>query len=180
MAEVFLIGQITGGENFNENSLFCKWKLIIGSGWKILEGIAEGQTQIDCSTSSSSLNNFVCWSHPIDLHLVTKGIQGWPKLLIEVWHRNSFEQTSLISYGVVNIPSQPGFKQIRCHTWRPIGSIIDRLANIFNGESLHLTEEWLIYSHEQRFRLHTETMGIVCLDLNIVMKDFEKFGVETH
>lgn len=30
MAEVFLIGQITGGENFNENSLFCKWKLIIG------------------------------------------------------------------------------------------------------------------------------------------------------
>lgn len=89
MAEVFLIGQISGGENFNENSLFCKWKLIIGSGWKILEGIAEGQTQVDNSTSSSSSlwNNFVCWSHPIDLHLVTKGIQG--KNLIEFTTRYS-------------------------------------------------------------------------------------------
>lgn len=100
--------------------------------------------------------------------------------MIEVWHKNNLDQCSLISYGVINIPSQPGFKKLICHTWRPVGSIVDRLANLFTGETLHLTEDWLIYSHEQRFNLHTENMGIVCFELNLILKDFEKFGVETH
>lgn len=44
----------------------------LGSGWKLLEGISEGQTQID----TSSGGGFSCWAHPIDVHLATKGIQG--------------------------------------------------------------------------------------------------------
>ncbi|UXI15696.1 neural stem cell-derived dendrite regulator [Sarcoptes scabiei] len=176
MAELFIIGQIVGAENFQTKSLYCKWKLIIGSGWKILEGIAEGQTQID----STCNGDFACWQHPIDLHLVTKGIQGWPKIIFEIWHKNSLDQNSLIGYGVVNVPSQPGSKKILCPCWRPIGSVLDRLAQMFNGESLHLSEEWLIYSSEHRFRLHTENTGSICLDLNLILKDFEKFGIETH
>jgi len=45
---------------------------LIGSGWKLLEGIIEGQTQVD----SPQTEEQTYWSHPIDVHFVTKGLQG--------------------------------------------------------------------------------------------------------
>ena len=47
MAEVHLIGEIVGGDGFCSSNLFCKWGLVVGSAWKVLEGQHEGQTQVD-------------------------------------------------------------------------------------------------------------------------------------
>lgn len=72
MAEVHVIGQILGGSGFPESSLFCKWKVQVGSAWRVLEGDAEGQTQVDDPSDEPMAN----WCHPIDLHFATKGLQG--------------------------------------------------------------------------------------------------------
>lgn len=47
MAEVHLIGELVGGDGFCSSNLFCKWGLVVGSAWKVLEGQHEGQTQVD-------------------------------------------------------------------------------------------------------------------------------------
>lgn len=47
MAEVHLIGEVVGADKFPSGSLFCKWGLAVGSAWKVLEGLREGQTQVD-------------------------------------------------------------------------------------------------------------------------------------
>lgn len=47
MAEVHLIGELVGGDGFCSPNLFCKWGLVVGSAWKVLEGQHEGQTQVD-------------------------------------------------------------------------------------------------------------------------------------
>ena len=47
MAEVHLIGELVGGDGFCSTNLFCKWGLVVGSAWKVLEGQHEGQTQVD-------------------------------------------------------------------------------------------------------------------------------------
>ena len=47
MAEVHLIGELVGGSSFPSGDLFCKWGLVVGSAWKVLEGLQEGQTQVD-------------------------------------------------------------------------------------------------------------------------------------
>ena len=47
MAEVHLIGELVGADKFPSGSLFCKWGLAVGSAWKVLEGMREGQTQVD-------------------------------------------------------------------------------------------------------------------------------------
>lgn len=47
MAEVHLIGELVGGSGFPSGNLFCKWGLAVGSAWKVLEGLQEGQTQVD-------------------------------------------------------------------------------------------------------------------------------------
>jgi B9 domain-containing protein 2 len=72
MAEVHVLGQIKGARDFEKESLFCKWELRIGTGWKIVSGLKEGQTQSDTPSSG----NTCVWAHPVDLHLHTKGLQG--------------------------------------------------------------------------------------------------------
>ena len=94
MAEVHLIGEILGASDFSQNSLFCKWSIISGGAWKNLQGLGEGQTQVD----QPSLGNNPKWSHPIDLHLATKGLQGWPKLHLQVFHQDSFGRYYIIKY----------------------------------------------------------------------------------
>ena len=47
MAEVHLIGELVGADKFPSGSLFCKWGIAVGSAWKVLEGLQEGQTQVD-------------------------------------------------------------------------------------------------------------------------------------
>lgn len=49
-----------------------KISILKGSGWKLLQGIKEGQTHVDNPT----YEQFAAWSHPIDLHYSTKGLQG--------------------------------------------------------------------------------------------------------
>lgn len=47
MAEVHVIGELVGADNFPSSTLFCKWGLALGTAWKVLEGVKEGQTQTD-------------------------------------------------------------------------------------------------------------------------------------
>ena len=57
MAEVHLIGELVGGSGFPSGNLFCKWGLAVGNAWKVLEGLQEGQTQIDHPQVR------ICWEH---------------------------------------------------------------------------------------------------------------------
>lgn len=46
--------------------------LVTGPNWTFIAGCSEGQTL----SGKSNYENYVVWSHPIDVHYVTKGIQG--------------------------------------------------------------------------------------------------------
>uniref|UniRef100_A0A3B3XL82 B9 domain-containing protein 2 n=1 Tax=Poecilia mexicana TaxID=48701 RepID=A0A3B3XL82_9TELE len=71
MAELHIIGQIIGASGFPQNSLFCKWGVHTGGAWRLLSGLKEGQTQVD----NPQTGDMAYWSHPIDLHYATKGLQ---------------------------------------------------------------------------------------------------------
>ncbi len=93
MAEVHLIGRLLGASDFGGSALdggglFCRWRVQTGAAWTRLSGLAEGQTQVDRQEEEGQQD--ACWSHPIDLHLATRGLQGWPKLILEVYRQDSF------------------------------------------------------------------------------------------
>ncbi|KAG7275388.1 hypothetical protein CRUP_021586 [Coryphaenoides rupestris] len=117
MAELHVIGQIVGASGFPRSSLFCKWGVHAGGAWRLLSGLKEGQTQVDFPQTGDT----AYWSHPIDLHYATKGLQGWPKLHLQVWHQDSFGRCQLYGYGYCHVPSSPGHHRLRCATWRPWG-----------------------------------------------------------
>lgn len=47
------------------------------------------------------------------------------------------------------------------------------------GGGPELAQESLVHSSEDRLRLRTESSGRVRLKLGIIIRNFEKFGVET-
>lgn len=47
------------------------------------------------------------------------------------------------------------------------------------GGGPELNQETLIYSSQDRLRLRTQASGTVHLKLGIIMRNFEKYGVET-
>ena len=47
------------------------------------------------------------WSHPIDIHLACKGLQGWPKLHFQVWHEDFFKRTELCKLRIRYMHERP-------------------------------------------------------------------------
>ena len=89
-----MIGQLVGGsEFFPYKSLFCKWAIHSGGAWKVLQGLREGQTQVDDPQTGDT----AFWCHPIDVHYATRGLQGWPKLHVQVYHQDSFGRCENLS-----------------------------------------------------------------------------------
>ncbi len=42
------------------------------------------------------------WAHPIDVHYSTKGIQGWPKIKLQVWHQDMFGRNELCTQSAID------------------------------------------------------------------------------
>ncbi|KAE9414988.1 hypothetical protein Angca_003425 [Angiostrongylus cantonensis] len=129
MAEVYISGQIESADCFGDNRLCCRWRLQTGGGWRVVEGAVDGQTQTDLP----SVYEEAYFAHPIDLHLVTKTIQGWPRIELQVWHHDTFGRQELLGYGSIFVPSTPGEHQLICNIWRPKGTPREELMQKFVG-----------------------------------------------
>ncbi|XP_053209415.1 B9 domain-containing protein 2-like [Panonychus citri] len=176
MAEIHCFGSIIGTDDDfgGDTGLFAKWKITYGSNWQLIEGHSSGDTQVDFS----SIDSRCYWSHPIDVHFVTNGIQNWPRIEFQVFKEDSFGRISFVSYGFLHLPSSPGYHRLKCYTWKPIGGITDRIHSFFTGSSLILRNSDIIYSNCDRFRVQTESKGTILLDLYLIIKNFDRFGVE--
>ncbi|XP_069677121.1 B9 domain-containing protein 2-like isoform X1 [Periplaneta americana] len=174
MAEVHIIGQIIGASKFPNQSLFCKWGIHAGGGWKVISGLKEGQTHVD----NPEYEVFSYWCHPIDIHFATKGIQGWPKLHLQVYHQDQFGRSEIYGYGFCHVPTASGNHILDCVTWRPVGSLQDQFVQYFLGGGPQLKNPDLVYSGNDRYRLQTETMGTVHLELGVILRNFDKYGIE--
>lgn len=60
------------------------------------------------------------------------------------------------------------------------GRFYDKFTEYFIGGGPQLRAPEVIFSGTDRFRLNTEPMGTVHLELNIIQKNFKKYGVETY
>jgi B9 domain-containing protein 2 len=189
MAEVHIIGEIIQAQDFVDRSLFAKWNMNAGSCWRVLEGFTEGQTQLslkyledsalettDAAQPQVTLHS---WSHPIDVHYLTKGLQGWPQMEFQVWGVDWLGKCNISAYGFINVPLQPGYHQLECHTWRPVGDFRRRIIDYITGYRMHLVNPSDIISNSlNRHVIQSESMGTLKINLTVVLKDFHEYGVD--
>lgn len=103
---------------------------------------------------------------------------GWPKIHFQVWHQDSFGRNELYGYGFCHIPTSPGIHNIECPTWRPAGTFREQISQFFIGGGPQLKNPDLIYNGGERYNLHTIAMGKVHLQLGIILRNFDKYGIE--
>ena len=92
--------------------------VIAGDNWKVLQGVTEGQTQSDTPRIGPISN----WNHPLDVHWATRGLRGWPRLHMQIFHLDSYSGSNLIGYASVSLPTRPGIHSIEVAAWRPLGN----------------------------------------------------------
>eukprot|EP01116_Phalansterium_solitarium_P002649 TRINITY_DN12798_c0_g1_i1.p1 TRINITY_DN12798_c0_g1~~TRINITY_DN12798_c0_g1_i1.p1 ORF type:complete len:177 (-),score=16.33 TRINITY_DN12798_c0_g1_i1:124-654(-) len=174
MPEVHFIGELQGASGFPASELFCKYKFVLDDdNWELLEGVMEGQTQVDNPQESDES----VWAHPIDVHLKASSIKGWPKINVQVWHQDRFGRNELYGYGFCHLPTAPGQFDLEIVTWRPEGSLLEELKAYFLGGVPHLRNDNLVVQGGDRYRLKTVPMGKVFLQIGVILKDFAKYGV---
>lgn len=105
-------------------------------------------------------------------------IKGWPKLHLQVWHQDKFGRSELYGYGFCHLPTSSGNHQIDCVTWKPCGSFREQVMQQFLGGGPSLKNTDVIYNGADRYRLQTIAMGKVHLSINIILRNFDQYGVE--
>ncbi|KAI3659609.1 hypothetical protein MP638_002057 [Amoeboaphelidium occidentale] len=170
MAEVHFIGSLLGASKFPNSSLTCKYKVVTSSpeDWKLLEGKEYGQTHIDTPFAGNTV-----WYQPLDLHYSTKSLKGWPYLYCEVYHLDQYGRHELYGYAFTNLPTSPGTHRLEFMAWRPVGSLYDRLLAFFLGVHPQLKNPELAYKSSNRFKLNTETMGILHAEITVLLRGFD-------
>ncbi|CAK1549904.1 unnamed protein product [Leptosia nina] len=176
MAELHILGYLNQTNNFREtHSLYCRYSVQAGPNWNLISGLSEGQT----SSGKPNCNKCVVWSHPLDLHYVTKGIQGWPKLILQVNCLDSLGRTWIVAYGCSSLPAVPGYHTIQVPCWLPAATkLSDRIRQYFLGGSHQLLQSDIVSLGTDRFKLNTLSQGIVELNVCIILRNFSQFGVE--
>jgi B9 domain-containing protein 2 len=99
-------------------------------------------------------------------------------MFFEVWHQDVFGRTELYGYGSCYVPVTPGYHELECVTWRPIGNIQEQITSYFIGGSMQLKNPDIAHSASELYRLKTVSMGKVHLRLNLIFRNFDKYGVE--
>ncbi|XP_055606784.1 B9 domain-containing protein 2 [Uranotaenia lowii] len=175
MAELHILGQLCHASDFAELNLFCRWSIQFGSCWKVIEGHSEGQT---CA-STARVEQRSHFSTPIDLHLACRGIQGWPKVYIEVFAINAFGNYWPVGYGFGFLPTQPGFHKLSIATWKvSSGKFLDRIREKFHTGGFTVAKSDIVFSGIERYKLLTQSSGTVELELMLIFKNFAEHGVE--
>lgn len=173
MAELHVFGQLVGGDGFPFTSLCCKWRLESGSCFRLVQGNASGQTHCD----SPNEDEMAIWAHPIDVHYAVKGVDGWPRLHLEVVAIDSYGRTEIAGYGCCMIPTVAGTHELTTHMWRPYGTMREQISTFFLGRAPELQHKDIVSSSTDRFRLHTEPTGQVRLRISVLPKDFTRYGI---
>ena len=165
-AEAFFIGRIHGASGFS-NGAFCRWWIAAGQQWTLVNGLENGQTQVDTPRDAGEMS---IWSHPIDAHYEFGGVQGWPRISFEVWENDSLGKSFLGGYGFVVLPMSHGKHDLKVTLWKPVGTKIESWTSRYCGGAPHLRSQEIVHTPTSRYQLTSESSGTVHLTVNVILR----------
>ena len=98
--------------------------------------------------------------------------------ILQVWHHDSFGRNEIYGYGFLHIPSSPGPHVLKCATWKPAGDWKQKIRSYFVGGGPVLKNSNIIYAGPDRYKLNTVAMGYVHVSVGVMVRNFDKFGIE--
>ncbi|XP_070854914.1 B9 domain-containing protein 2 isoform X2 [Drosophila suzukii] len=160
MADFHIIGQIIKAVHFAEPHLYCKWSLQSGNAWRLVQGEVKGESHV----AAHRLQNCADFVQTLDIHLSAGSVQGWPRLLVEVYAIDVLKQSWPVGYGFLHIPSTPGTHRMDISTWKvaPNG-LWQSLRELFGGGGAALSKNDIIYSGVERQNFSEKALSTIDL-----------------
>lgn len=110
----------------------------------------------------------------------TSFLQGWPRLLFQVWKLDDIGRLDVEGYGFLHIPTTPGMHELKCSLWRPLGTDADELAAFFVGGKPTLSNTSILFSTaNERYRLRSAPSGNVFCRLDLIFRYLDLHAIDT-
>eukprot|EP00731_Ephydatia_muelleri_P023322 Em0015g905a len=178
---VLVFGEIVSAEGFEDDDLYVSTRLELPEFWQCKEEPLDIVTQIS-RTKSLHLHNIAHFNCPMEYELSynnpilkTDELPKWPWVLIQVASLDYWERHRVEGYGFLNLPNAPGKYEFTVHTWRPCGSVRDKMARYFVGGVAEIADISYITkpqdfegTHLSKYGFRTQSSGSVTLTFNIV------------
>lgn len=167
---IHYIGQVVGISNVNNSSgFFCELYFDIGEDWSILSLENCFQTQ----TGYVNYEDFITFAHPFDIHLTTKNLYGWPRLISRIWKLDDNCKIDLYSYGVTSLPNTKGFHEVSFNTWILRGNLKTEILSYYlNTKPKMNTSDPISLNLKDRKDLFTKPGPIVHVNCEVMMRNF--------
>ena len=141
-----------------------------------VRGMRVGNSQ--GATRNYTMDDKIVWSVGFNALYRTLEISGWPKLVMK-FEGNTVGNKKLIKgYATCILPVSAGSHRIRCHIFKPVTSQF--LGMVYGDqvkESGKSIDPHLIASGKGRDATTVENMGYVDIEVNISLKNFDKFHI---
>ena len=176
--QTFIFGEIESGSFPDYNEACCSWRLVHGSGSKVVEGDFSGESVVAMLPSVTP--GHLTWNHSIDIHLATRSFDQWPTFEFTIRGKDHHCRSAFIGYGSAKLPVQPGRHDMKVRIWKPLAkpSWTERLRVWLLDAAPELVDASKeITNINNRGSLTYESAGFITLSLNIVNVDFVENGV---
>jgi B9 domain-containing protein 2 len=182
MAELHIVGEISGGRGFGGHSFFCTYEIVAGTQWAVISGATSGTSHVMANSHEG-----IVWSFPLDCHFAFQSAQGWPRISLQIWSVDEYGRKDLAGYGVTFVPSPVPDRRpqtVTISTWKPTywhSSVWMRLyqqmrQSVMGGNPV-LRDDSLVHSNDNRYKLVTTTGGDVTLSMTIVTRNAAAVGL---
>lgn len=147
---------------------------MLSDNWSLLRGHDSGSS----SFASADENGFFDWSEPFEFQLSCTSLNGWPKLLFEVFSCDSNGRIEIAAYGWCHIPMSAGDCDRTIYCQRPQnGSFIENLHSKFLGSRSRYLNPEVVTSSNSRLGHVVESVGSLDVHFSIATTNFVNCGV---
>lgn len=170
-----------GAEN-----LYCKFSLVTGQDWLILDGIEHGITQI--ANSRSALGSFVngmlkrpeelTLNYPLELTYRSTNVSGWPQLVCSVYTINKYGQLdSIRGYCSVRLPTSNGRHTRVGRLYAPLSSsLFQRFTSYLSNRAPEFYDPTFVAQGRGREVTRVMAAGTVKITVNVMSRYMHELG----
>ena len=169
-------GMIQNAQFFDGDAIYCRYDIVTGPDWKLLEGKTNGESQFACQSEGS--NNYFVWNFPFEFAYKATNCSGWPQVVVSCFYPDFFGRVILKAYGVCYLPTNPGLHIRTLQMFSPVcSSVLVEFVGIFLGANAEIRNPPKVLSTgEGRENIRVKSEGSLKIKFNINLTNIKKFG----
>mmetsp|Transcript_44179 Transcript_44179/g.140597 ORF Transcript_44179/g.140597 Transcript_44179/m.140597 type:complete len:205 (+) Transcript_44179:202-816(+) len=173
---VMATGQLESADMPGVDNAYCKYSIVHGEDWRIIEGVEDGITQVTRKSPSNPDSNLV-WNFPLDITYKSTNPFGWPQMCLGIYGIDGLGRDVIKGYGCIHLPTAPGSYTLRVRLYRPISSsLLQQWSSWFTGMAAEFTDPKFPARGEGREVTRVTSTGTAFIKVNILTKDMGVFG----